>query len=263
MRDHRTPRVIAVALGTALTAVLSPAATALPHDISPVTSANDTTDPDVVLPWDGETPRSIAVSGELWGQIVVVPGDSGRASVTVRNDGPTTGTLTASIVDVTVHRDTDDPAWIDDRFYDDLTIDGTPVTALEGRATEFLSVDLPPGATTEVPLLYGFEGWTGNRTGGGLDGDTGLTVNPGGVGEREVTFDVLLRIGGGPDDADETTTGGDGDAASRPGAVGPLMATGGAALAGTPWALLGAAALLALVGAAARARDRRRSGRTT
>lgn len=270
MRDHRTPLMIAVVLGTALPLVLGPPATAVPRHHSSAAAAHaptttSATDPDVVLPWDGRTPRSIVVTGELWGRVVVVPGDSGRASVTVRNDGPTTGTLTASIVDVTVHRAPDDPTWIDDLFYDDLTIDGTPVTALEGRRTELLSVDLAPGETTEVPLLYGFEGWTGNRTGGGLDADTGRTVNPEGVGEREVTFDVLLRIGGdtGTDDTDESTTGGDGDASTRPGAVGPLVATGGAALAGTPWPLLGAAALVALVVGATRARDRRRDGPTT
>lgn len=272
MRDRRTPLVIAVTLGTALPALLAPSATAVP-DLPPVaaadapaaahapTTAGATTaaaDPDVVLPWDGQKPRSIVVTGELWGKIVVVPGDSGRASVSVRNDGPTMGTLTASIVDVVVHRAPDDPAWIDDRFYDDLTIAGSPVTALEDRATEILSVDVAPGATTEVPLLYGFEGWTGNRTGGGLATDTGLTVNPDGVGEREVTFDVLLRIGG---DTDDAAAGGDGQARTRPGAVGPLVATGGTAPPGTPWALLGAAALLALV--VARARDRRHRGSTT
>jgi hypothetical protein len=278
MRDRPLLTALAVALGVTASLALTPAATAsvpvapgAPTTASlPAVLPQNVDDPDVVIPWDGQGSRSIVVTGDLWGDVLVVPGDSGRAGVSVRNDGPTAGTLTASIVDVTVHRSPDDPAWIDDLFYDHLTIDGIPVTELEGRRTLVRSVPLAAGETTEIPLVFGFEGWTGNRTGGGLD-PSGTVVNPDGVGFREVTFDVDLRIGGDtPDEEPETPGGAPGDAThgagtgkaeTRAGAVGPLAATGGTALSGAPWPL-GALALLALAAAAATRALRRRSGAT-
>lgn len=207
--------------------------------------------PDVSLRWDGTAGGGLTVDGSYWGEVTVVPGDSGARTVSVRNDGPTGGTLTASIVNAAAFRDRDDPRWVDDSFYEDLTVNGISASALEGNRTVVHEVHLARGATTEIPLSFAFDGWSGNRTGGGLH-PSGVVVNPDGVGERWFSFDVDLRIAG------DTTAGPDGP--QQPGtdaahdANGRVIESGGAVLPGDrAWLLLVAAALTVLAGAGARA----------
>lgn len=228
---------LAAALALALV-LLSPAvARADDRDDPPPATA----DPDLSLRWEGSSGGALTVPGALWGEVTVVPGDSDTRVITVRNDGPTDGTLTVSIVNATTSTRLDDPGWVDDAFYDDLTVGGVSASALAGTSTVVHEVPLARGETVQVPLSYAFDGWTGNRTGGGLEHPSGATVNPDGVGARSFTFDVQLRIEG---DSTPVT-----DAAP-----GNLTQSGGrAVLAGPPWPLLAAAALVLVAAVTARA----------
>ncbi|MFE6970446.1 hypothetical protein [Isoptericola sp. NPDC057653] len=250
-------------------------------------------DPAVVLPWDGRADEVIVVDGALWGRVTVVPGDGDTRSVRVRNDGPTAGELTATIVDAAALDAADDPTWVDDAFYDDLTINGVPASVLHQKETLIQTTPLAAGESTDVTLTFAFDGHTGNRTGGGYDEDAGEIVNPDGVGPREFGFDVLLRLAGdapgpGPEPSPDPSpdpsgtpsepgdpgpstpaapgggsggqgAGGEGVADHRAGVTGPLAATGGHALGREGWLLLGAAALVLVAGASAWA-ARRRAG---
>lgn len=244
---------------------------------SPVTPGHDTDGTPLVRLTGAVTPGdAILVDGSLLGEVVVVPGDSGRAVLRVRNDGPTAGTLTASVVDAVALRDPDDASWVDDSFYDDLTVNGVPATQLEGRRTVIHEAALGRGATVDIPVDYAFpvEATSGNRAF---------------VGERVFSFDLLLRILGdtpGPDapgDADPGTppgddgpgagtadrgSGGTGTGTADHGAArattgdggtsGLVARTGGTALSDAPpWLLLVGAALTLVAAGAARALRRR------
>ncbi|MFE5334484.1 hypothetical protein ACFQ8E_01110 [Isoptericola sp. NPDC056573] len=291
MTRNRT-RALALAVVLAATGAVAPSASAVvaasataPATIvradaaSPVTPEHDTDGTPLVRLTGAVTPGdAILVDGSLLGEVVVVPGDSGRAVLRVRNDGPTAGTLTASVVDAVAFRDAGNASWADDSFYDDLTVNGVPATQLEGRRTVIHEVALDRGATVDIPVDYAFpvEATSGNRAF---------------VGERVFTFDLLLRILGDTPDPDapgddapgddgpgavpgddgpgsgtadrSTATGGTGTtrtATGDAGTSGLVARTGGAALqADPPWLLL-AGALLALTAAgAARALRRHRA----
>ena len=187
----------------------------------------------------------VRVGSSVLGDVVVAPGDSGGSLLRVRNDGPTAGTLTASIVDAVAFRDADDEGWVDDSFYDDLTINDVPASELEGKTTEIHRVELDRGASVDIPVTYDFpaEMTSGNRSV---------------VGERVFSFDVLLRIEGdlpddpGADDGASALPQGDGS--------GLVTHTGGAALpADLPWLTLLAALLTLVAATSARALRRERA----
>jgi hypothetical protein len=93
---------------------------------------------------------TVVVSVPLLGTPNVVPGDSGERAISVRNDGESAGTLTATIVNVTLADDTTDP------FYADLLINGRPVVDLLGQDTQLLTKDLAVGASVPVSMSYEF-----------------------------------------------------------------------------------------------------------
>ncbi len=211
--------------------------------------------------------QALRVDGAGLGEVRVVPGDAGSALLRVRNDGPTAGTLTVSIVDAEALRKTDDDTWTPDAFYDDLTVNGVPASQLEGRRTRIQEVPLARGATVDVPLTYEFP----------VEATTGNTAA---VGERRFSFDLLLVIAGDtpdgtgttPDPADPpsadptpadptsaavpgtTGRGGAGTTATVERVGGPLTRTGGVlAPDRRPWLLLAGATLVVVAGSAARA----------
>ncbi|PYF99685.1 hypothetical protein SAMN05216184_106202, partial [Georgenia satyanarayanai] len=148
-------------------------------------------DEAIHMSWDGTTYTGVTTESFL-GTPVAVPGDSASRTVLVRNDGPATGTLRASIVNV----DLLDPAAPDvhhaggedlGSFYDDLVLrwpgGSASFTELDANGvTPVLEVELAKGR--EVPLTVGYElpaeAVSGNRA----------NVEP-----REASFDVLLEIG--------------------------------------------------------------------
>ncbi|WP_086151443.1 hypothetical protein [Cellulosimicrobium sp. KWT-B] len=211
--------------------------------------------------------QALRVDGAGLGEVRVVPGDAGSALLRVRNDGPTAGTLTVSIVDAEALRRTDDDSWTPDAFYDDLTVNGVPASQLEGRRTRIQEVPLARGATVDVPLTYEFP----------LEATTGNTAA---VGERRFSFDLLLVIAGDTPDGTGTTLdptdptsadptpadptpaavpgttgrGGTGTTATVERVAGPLTRTGGVlAPDRRPWLLLAGATLVVVAGSAARA----------
>lgn len=154
-------------------------------------SAQATDGESIHLSWDGATYSEVTTASFL-GAPVAAPGDSASRTVLVRNDGPATGTLRASIVNVDlldpgaadVHHETgQDEA----SFYDDLVLrwpgGSASFTELAANgATPVLEVALAQGR--EVPVTLGYElpepTTSGNRA----------NVLP-----RRASFDVLLEIG--------------------------------------------------------------------
>lgn len=148
-------------------------------------------DEAIHMSWDGTTYTGVTTESFL-GSPVAVPGDSASRTVLVRNDGPATGTLRASIVNV----DLLDPAAADvhhasgeehGSFYDDLVLrwpgGSASFSELDANGvTPVLEVELAKGR--EVPVTVGYElpvaAVTGNRA----------NVEP-----RRASFDVLLEIG--------------------------------------------------------------------
>ncbi|MFF2830513.1 hypothetical protein ACFVSK_02005 [Cellulosimicrobium cellulans] len=229
MTRNRVAAALAAALTlTALavpatTAAAAPAATAT----DPVGLERDADGTPLVRLTGRVTPDdAVLVDGSLLGEVVVVPGDSGRAVLRVRNEGPTAGTLTASVVDAVAHRDPGGAGWTDDAFYDDLTVNGVSASRLEGRRTVVHEAELGRGATVDVPVVYDLP----------VDATTGNRVL---VGERVFSFDLLLRITGdapgpGTGAASETPAGTADDAAHETGGL--VSRTGGVVEPGlAPW----------------------------
>ncbi len=146
------------------------------------------TDTAIQMSWDGSS-YSDTTTETFVGFPVTVPGDSTSRTLTVRNDGPTDGTLTVSIVDVDLLT-----ADIPDEFYDDLRIDwkrgSSSIKDLAAAGTtRIMEIPLAKGETTPVTIGYDFpvEATSGNKSN---------------VGARQGSFDVLLELGGDATDPD-------------------------------------------------------------
>ncbi|WP_453983865.1 LPXTG cell wall anchor domain-containing protein [Brevibacterium casei] len=146
------------------------------------------TDTAIQMSWDGSA-YSDTTTETFVGFPVTVPGDSTSRTLTVRNDGPTDGTLTVSIVDVDLLT-----ADIPDEFYDDLRIDwkrgSSSIKDLAAAGTtRIMEIPLAKGETTPVTIGYDFpiEATSGNKSN---------------VGARQGSFDVLLELGGDATDPD-------------------------------------------------------------
>ncbi|QCB93854.1 hypothetical protein [Cellulomonas shaoxiangyii] len=138
----------------------------------------------VALAWDGTTYTTADRS--FVGVPVTVPGDRAVRTVSVRNDGPTTGTLRAWVQEV----DLQGP--VTDEFYDDLQLDWTSASAsgaasfralAEAGRTQVAQVELAPGQSTPLTVGYTFpaSSTSGNRAE---------------VGARAASFVVHLEIRG-------------------------------------------------------------------
>lgn len=161
------------------------------------------------LSWDGQI-YTATTSESFLGDPVVVPGDTNSRTLQVRNDGPTSGVLRASIINVQI-QDPDDednhhnPAHLNPRsgtetagayadagdqgsFYEDLMVSWAGGTAsfaeLHGNgSTEILQVDLAEGEQVPITLDYGLI-------------DAATSGNRANIEPRLASFDVLVEIGG-------------------------------------------------------------------
>ncbi|MCC2320472.1 hypothetical protein [Cellulomonas xiejunii] len=191
----RAARIAAVATA-ALLATVAPAVPAAAVDVA-------WEGPTVSLAWDGSARASAERS--FVGVPVTVPGDRARRAVSVRNDGPTGGTLRAWVTQVEL---LDADPGSSDGFYDDLRLDW--VTASQDDGSSFRELDvagdtliaqthLAQGATTRLEVAYELpvDATTGNRSV---------------VGERAASFVVRFQISGdttgpAPSAAPSTGTG--------------------------------------------------------
>ncbi|MBF0686470.1 MAG: hypothetical protein IR158_01720 [Cellulomonas sp.] len=205
--------------------------------------------PTLSLAWDGSTQASAELS--FVGLPVAVPGDRARRAVTVRNDGPTGGTLRAWVTQVDLLEA--DPG-AGDGFYDDLRLDWTTVSQSDGASFRALDVagdtliaqaHLPRGASTRVEVGYGLP----------LAATSG---NGAAVGERAASFVVRFQISGDTAPPGPTSTPAPGPTAVPSastvagGAGAPSTAVGGARTGSGALAVTGVdvlrAALVAVVG---------------
>lgn len=221
-----------LAVLTVTVTLLVPTATAVAHETGHHT--------EVALLWHGDAGQQ-TLTGSVLGDLTVVPGDRGERIIAVRNDGPSGGTLSVSIVGARLDGPT---AAFDAGLADDLRVNGIPVARLLGTDTVIHHAPVARGDVVEVPLSHEFlpDATTGNR------------------GEAEVgtlAFDVQLWITG-----ERATTGDDMSGPVVDGAVdGPLAHTGGQAAADLRWLVTGAGALLVVAALVARWRYRSRDGR--
>lgn len=224
------PRGRALAVLAATTVLLAPTTAASAHETEHLT--------EVALRWHGDGGQQ-TVSGSLFGDLVVVPGDRASAVVAVRNDGPSDGTLAVSIVGARLHGQ---PPAADGDFADDLRINDIPASRLLDTPTLVHQAPVARGAVAEIPLDLHFpsHATSGNR--GEVDAGT-------------FAFDVHLRITG---DGTTEDAGGDERPADRA-AGGVLARTGGQAAPSAGRLLAGAGALLAAAALLARARSRVRA----
>lgn len=194
MMNIQSMRSRYVALASAFgIAALSLTAGALPASASPATESAE-----IVLSWDGNSYTSV-VGESFVGVPVAVPGDSAKRTLMVRNDGPSAGTLRASIINVKILdakapdlKDTNGMSSDQGNFYDDLRLGwnggSASFTDLASRAeTPFYEVSLAQGAVVPVTIDYQFP----------IEATSGNKAN---VSYREASFDVRLTISG------ETTT---------------------------------------------------------
>ena len=199
----RLTRTASTAAAAALAAGLVGALTA-PAVAAPAAPAADDYTRSIQLSWDGVGYADVTTENFL-GTPVSIPGDTATRTLLVRNDGPTDGTLRASIVDVglldpdalDVHHQ---PAHLapatgsysgagdQGNFYDDLEIDwahghGSMTQLAADEQTVILQVPLASGEQVPVTLTYELpeQATSGNRAN---------------VAERLASLDVLLELGG-------------------------------------------------------------------
>ncbi|MGO1849678.1 hypothetical protein [Microbacterium sp.] len=177
---------------------------------SPAAAAPDEA---IGLSWDGESFAAQTTESFL-GMPVTVPGDRAERTLTVRNDGPSAGTFTATITDVEL---LETAGGTPDTFYDDVTIewpDGSASLAdlAADDETTIEELELARGEIATITIGYDFpaEATSGNSSE---------------VGARSAAFDVTLALAG------ETPAADDGDGLAVTGGAPALwLAIVGAAL---------------------------------
>lgn len=189
-------------------------ALAAPAVAAPLDPAADDYTRSIQLSWDGIEYADRTTENFL-GTPVAIPGDSATRMLRVRNDGPTAGTLRATIINVDLlDRDAPDvhhhPAHVAPEgeyagsgpqgdFYGDLEIDwragnvSSTSSVVRGAAsmteladdvqTQILQIPLEPGEEVEITLRYELP----------VDATSGNRAN---VADRLASFDVLLELGG-------------------------------------------------------------------
>ncbi|MBD7918328.1 hypothetical protein H9657_08575 [Cellulomonas sp. Sa3CUA2] len=207
------------------------------------------TGPTLSLAWDGST-RATAESSFV-GVPVTVPGDRAVRSVTVRNDGPSGGTLRAWVTQVDL---LDPPAGSVDPFYDDLRLDWDTASQTDGASfaaladaqeTLIAQTHLAQGASTHLQVAYELPlaATSGNRSA---------------AGARQASFVVRVQIQGDtPTSAPTPVPGASGGIAAAPGAgsAAALALTGLDALRAALLAVVAIGVGSTLLGAARRRRD--------
>lgn len=178
-----------------LISALGVAAVAFTALAAPASAASASEAQDVIaMSWDGKEYTSV-IGGSFVGVPVAVPGDSAKRTLYVRNDGPSGGTLNASIVNVKIldpqATDAKDNGKDQGNFYDDLRLawngGNANFTTLASRTeTEIYDVHVDQGQVVPITVAYQFpiEATSGNRAN---------------VSKREASFDVLLTISGDAD----------------------------------------------------------------
>src|SRR5699024_8263843 len=195
----------AAALATGLLGLLAGPAAAAPTTAATSPAAAADHSEAVQLSWDGSSYAATTTESFL-GTPVTVPGDNATRTLLVRNDGPTDGTLRATIIDVQlldpdapdVHHNPEHVAPDDSglytgagdqgSFYADLRVGwgsgSASMTQLAGNGqTQILQVPLARGEQVPITLDYVLP----------LAATSGNQAN---VAERLASFDVLLQLGG-------------------------------------------------------------------
>jgi len=239
MLTAKTAAVLTTALALALVAV--PAHAGAPREPSGLPPSTE-----LSMTWDGHEGHH-TLSGSLFGDRTIVPGDTAEATIAVRNGGPTDGTLAVSIVNTQLHRP---EAAAHDGLADDLRINGIPVAELIGTRVMVHEAPLAQGATTTVPVTYDFPA-------------AAVSGNRADIGPVEVSFDVHLRITADPSRDPGNAVGHDSDASGQT-TTGPsdgiIAQTGGRLAAAAGWLVPTALMLIVIATLAAHARNRTRAG---
>ena len=142
-------------------AALALVALVLPASV-PAALADDAGTPDTTIQMavKGETMKPVSTIVPVTAPSVV-PGDVSTTEFTVLNSGPSDAKMTVDIIDVKLAEP------VDDGFYDDLRIAGTPARKLaeapanagDGLAageTRIVNDTVAKGSTTDFPLTYAF-----------------------------------------------------------------------------------------------------------
>lgn len=173
-------RVQAAASAVLAGAVLALAGTTPAAAATPMAGHDDA----IQLSWDGSHYASTTTQSFV-GAPVTVPGDSTQRTLSVRNAGPSAGTLVVSIVNVRIA----DPAAADHgNFYDDLTLTWTggraSFSTLAHTGDRVVQrIPLERGAQTPVTIGYELP----------VEATSGNAAN---VSARRASFDVRLTLTG-------------------------------------------------------------------
>lgn len=153
------------------------------------------TEEAIKMSWSGENYTS-EIGESFVGMPVAVPGDSAERTLNILNDGPGTGELRVSIVNVELESpDAPDKG----NFYDDVVINAQDksltLRELDDNGTTVIGTQiLDKGEETDITIGFGFP----------VDSVSGNTAY---TADKEASFDVLLEMGEQlPDESDPTQT---------------------------------------------------------
>lgn len=161
-----------IAIRLAIVVILAAALPAAPAFATPA-PADDTVEVSLQAGPGSETDLSVP----LFLDPTIVPGDQDHRTIVVTNAGELSGTLVATLVNVKLAGDRNDP------YYGELMLAGQPVSALNGNETGLARRTLAPGESTSLDIGYHFpeESMAGNHP------QRGAVL---------VSFDVLVTLSG-------------------------------------------------------------------